>query len=237
MSTMKRNLSDYKLLVMLLSVTLVFQMSYAQDLAPTLDSALLNVTVVSEAGSPPIGDTIWFVPEGSDNGYYGITDKTGKFSLLVKNGTKYEARFKNSQGKIQKSSIPIPGNEKIIFDFKLNYELPRVYTLDQVFFATGKAILTSVSFKELNELVEVMKFKTGMQIEIGGHTDDVGEDAANQKLSQSRADAVRNYLIKNGIEGRRVSAVGYGEAKPVAYNDTPEGRQKNRRTEVRILSQ
>ncbi|HIB01952.1 MAG TPA: OmpA family protein [Phycisphaerales bacterium] len=82
-----------------------------------------------------------------------------------------------------------------------------------------------------------MKFKTEMKIEIGGHTDDVGEDSANQRLSESRANAVRNYLIKNGIEGDRVSARGYGETKPVAYNTTPEGRQKNRRTEVRILSQ
>ena len=237
MNTMNRNISHYKVIVTLFCVTLIIQMSYAQDLAPTLTEAVLNVTVVSEAGSPPVGDTIWFVPEGAEEGYYGITDETGKFSLLVTNGKKYEARFKNSQNQIQKASIPIPGNEKIVFDFKLNYELPRVYTLDQVFFATGKAILTNRSFKELNELIEVMKFKIGMNIEIGGHTDDVGEDAANQKLSQSRADAVRNYLIKNGIGGDRVSAVGYGESKPVAYNDTPEGRQKNRRTEVRILSQ
>jgi len=74
-----------------------------------------------------------------------------------------------------------------------------------------------------------------MKIEIGGHTDDVGEDAANQKLSKDRANAVRNYLLKE-IEPERVTAVGYGESKPIAYNDTPEGRQKNRRTEVRILA-
>ncbi|HHZ64073.1 MAG TPA: OmpA family protein [Flavobacteriales bacterium] len=237
MSSMTRNISDIKLPIVLLAAMLVFHTGYTQELTPTYTEAVLNVTVVSEAGSPPVGDTIRFVPEGAEDGYYGVTDESGKFSLLIPNNKTYEARFKNSQNQIQKASIPLPGNEKIVFDFKLNYELPRVYTLDQVFFATGKAILTAVSFKELNELVEVMKFKTEMKIEIGGHTDDVGEDSANQRLSESRANAVRNYLIKNGIEGDRVSARGYGETKPVAYNTTPEGRQKNRRTEVRILSQ
>ena len=234
---MKKKITDSKLIMTFISTMLFFQIGYTQDLAPTLTEAVLNVTVVSEAGSPPVGDTIWFVPEGAEEGYYGVTDESGKFSLLVTNGKKYEARFKNSQGQVQKASIPLPGNELIVFDFKLNYELPRLYTLDQVFFATGKAILTNQSFKELNELVEVMKFKEGMKIEIGGHTDDVGEDTSNQKLSENRAKTVRTYLIKNGIGGDRVSAVGYGETKPVAYNDTPEGRQKNRRTEVRILSQ
>ncbi|PCH93746.1 MAG: hypothetical protein COB85_06465 [Bacteroidetes bacterium] len=234
---MNKQSTHFNLLLALIIGMTSVQICSAQELNATLTEALLNVTVVSEAGNPPVGDTIWFVPEGAEEGYYGVTNETGKFSMLIANGVTYEARFKNSQGQIQKASIPIPGNEKIVFDFKLNYELPRVYTLDQVFFATGKATLTTASFAELNELIEVMKFKTAMKIEIGGHTDDVGEDAANQKLSQNRANAVRNYLIKKGITGDRVSAVGYGESKPVAYNNTPEGRQKNRRTEVRILSQ
>ena len=98
MSTMNTNISDCKLFVALLAATLIFQMGFAQDLAPTLDSALLNVVVVSEAGNPPVGDTIWFVPVGSKEGYYGVTDDSGKFSLLIPNDRTYEARFKNSQG-------------------------------------------------------------------------------------------------------------------------------------------
>ncbi|HRZ47762.1 MAG TPA: OmpA family protein, partial [Bacteroidales bacterium] len=66
--------------------------------------------------------------------------------------------------------------------------------------------------------------------------DDVGDDASNLKLSQQRADAVKNYLAGKGIARDRVVAVGYGETQPVASNDTPEGRQQNRRTEVKILS-
>jgi len=74
-----------------------------------------------------------------------------------------------------------------------------------------------------------------MVIEISGHTDDVGDDALNLELSQKRAESVRNYLIKNGIASNRVTAKGYGETQPIADNSTPEGKAKNRRTEVKIL--
>ena len=74
-----------------------------------------------------------------------------------------------------------------------------------------------------------------MVIEISGHTDNVGDVEVNQRLSESRAKAVRAYLLKKGISGERVRAVGHGESQPIASNDTDEGKQKNRRTEVRIL--
>ncbi len=72
-------------------------------------------------------------------------------------------------------------------------------------------------------------------IEVGGYTDNVGTDADNLKLSQARAESVRNYLVKKGIAGDRVQAKGYGSADPVASNDTPDGKQQNRRTEIHIL--
>jgi outer membrane protein OmpA-like peptidoglycan-associated protein len=82
-----------------------------------------------------------------------------------------------------------------------------------------------------------MKRKKLAVIEIAGHTDDVGEPAANLILSQKRAESVRNYLISNGIKAERVIAKGYGEEQPIAANDTSEGRQINRRTEVRIVKE
>ena len=80
-----------------------------------------------------------------------------------------------------------------------------------------------------------MKWKENEKIEIGGHTDNVGSDADNLKLSQQRAEAIRQYLIKKGIQPARVIAKGYGASEPVADNSTNEGRQNNRRTEVKIL--
>ena len=80
-----------------------------------------------------------------------------------------------------------------------------------------------------------MKFKETLAIEIVGHTDNVGEEDANLLLSRKRAENVRAYLIRNGIDQSRIKATGYGESQPIATNNTPEGRQKNRRTEVRII--
>ncbi len=80
-----------------------------------------------------------------------------------------------------------------------------------------------------------MSHKKTMKIEIGGHSDNVGDKAANEKLSADRAKAVKNYLISKGISADRVDSKGYGDTMPVTSNDTPEGRQKNRRTEVKII--
>ena len=76
-----------------------------------------------------------------------------------------------------------------------------------------------------------------MEIEIAGHTDNVGTIESNIKLSKERANSVRNYLIKKGISAKRVIAKGYGETQAVADNLTPQGRKKNRRTEVRIIKE
>ncbi len=80
-----------------------------------------------------------------------------------------------------------------------------------------------------------MKLKETLIVEIAGHTDSIASSEFNQKLSEGRAKTVRDYLIKKGIDKNRVTAVGYGETQPVADNGSEEGREKNRRTEVRII--
>ncbi|HNL83480.1 MAG TPA: OmpA family protein, partial [Chitinophagaceae bacterium] len=91
-----------------------------------------------------------------------------------------------------------------------------------------------------NQIVTLMNKYPTMVIEISGHTDSKGKDDYNMKLSQARANAVKNYLIAKGIAAERMTAVGYGETKPIAPNqidgkDNPEGRKKNRRTEFKVL--
>jgi outer membrane protein OmpA-like peptidoglycan-associated protein len=97
------------------------------------------------------------------------------------------------------------------------------------------------SFEALNKLAQMLKDNPTVSVEISGHTDSKGEDKYNQKLSQARAKSVVEYLISQGIEKSRLVAAGYGEAKPVAPNtnpdgtDNPEGREKNRRTEFKVI--
>jgi outer membrane protein OmpA-like peptidoglycan-associated protein len=78
--------------------------------------------------------------------------------------------------------------------------------------------------------------ETGLSVEIGGHTDDVGSDADNLELSEARARSVREYLIQQGVPASDISSRGYGESRPRADNGTPEGRARNRRTEFRVTN-
>ncbi|MHA8071958.1 OmpA family protein [Aquirufa ecclesiirivi] len=108
-------------------------------------------------------------------------------------------------------------------------------TINNLFFETGKATLTAESDPELKRIVQVMQENATLQIEISGHTDNTGSDELNNKLSQDRADAVKNYLINQGVKSDRIRTKGYGKTKPKADNSTEEGRQMNRRVEFAIL--
>ncbi len=108
--------------------------------------------------------------------------------------------------------------------------------LNNIFFDTNSAEIKGESKTELNKLVSFIKANAIAKIEVGGHTDNIGDDKANQLLSEKRAKAVCDYLIASGIEPIRLVSKGYGESKPVADNQTEEGRSKNRRTEITILS-
>ncbi|MCK6694611.1 MAG: OmpA family protein [Thermoanaerobaculia bacterium] len=103
--------------------------------------------------------------------------------------------------------------------------------LRNVFFETGSAALLPASTIELNRLVALLNEAPGLRIQISGHTDDQGDDASNQILSENRAKAVYDYLVQNGIDAARLRYKGFGENKPVDTNSTAEGRARNRRTE------
>ncbi|MEM1137871.1 MAG: OmpA family protein [Bacteroidota bacterium] len=107
--------------------------------------------------------------------------------------------------------------------------------LDDVLFDFGSSSLASSSVKTLDALVTYLKTQPSISIQISGHTDNEGEGQFNLTLSKKRAQMVGMYLIKNGIEEKRIKTTGYGETKPVAENDTMLGRQKNRRVEVEML--
>jgi outer membrane protein OmpA-like peptidoglycan-associated protein len=107
----------------------------------------------------------------------------------------------------------------------------------QVFFDFDKDILTEADLKELPKAVAFVKKYPGAKIRLDGYTDSIGSDAYNMKLSERRATAVKNYLIKEaGVDSSKITAVGHGEADPVADNKTAQGRAKNRRVEISILS-
>ncbi|MEO0100804.1 MAG: OmpA family protein [candidate division WOR-3 bacterium] len=108
----------------------------------------------------------------------------------------------------------------------------------KVLFDFNKATIRPESYRLLDEAAQILKDNPKIKVEIQGHTDNIGSDAYNQKLSERRAQAVANYFIsQHGIDEKRLRVVGYGETKPIASNETEEGRALNRRVEFVVLSE
>ncbi len=222
----------------LLLMAMLYGNGHAQDLKPTEDMALVTVVVHPEGEPNAIGETVIFKSQKTSKEYKVITGSDAQAKLLLPEGDTYEISYKDFLIKKDYALMEIPSEPgKVFYDVEVIYTPARVFKLENVYFDFGKATLRPESYASLNELVELLKTKTAMTIEVGGHTDDVGDDASNLTLSQQRADAVRNYLISKGIAASRVSAKGYGETQPVASGTSDEARQQNRRTEVKILSQ
>ena len=107
-----------------------------------------------------------------------------------------------------------------------------VVTLGDVLFDTGKATLKPGAYSTIERLAQVLKEDASRKVLIEGHTDNVGSDEYNQELSERRAAAVQAALFERGVEASQISTVGKGETTPVASNDSPAGRQQNRRVEL-----
>jgi len=106
-------------------------------------------------------------------------------------------------------------------------------TLD-VEFDFNKAIIKQGYYKDIDDLAKVMKDYPDLKVVIEGHTDNIGTAEYNKNLSQERAEAVKKYLVEKGIDANRITAQGFGFDRPIASNDTEEGRQKNRRVEAAV---
>jgi outer membrane protein OmpA-like peptidoglycan-associated protein len=119
--------------------------------------------------------------------------------------------------------------------FLVPLETGQVIRINNIFFETAKAELKPESFSELNRLVKLMQQNPNMEIAIAGHTDNVGSEESNQKLSTDRSKSVLDYLVTNGIAAARISSGGFGKTKPVAPNETEEGRAINRRVEFTVV--
>jgi OOP family OmpA-OmpF porin len=103
-----------------------------------------------------------------------------------------------------------------------------------ILFITGSAKLQTKSYKGLNDVVKIMQENPEMKLAIDGHTDNVGSDEYNQKLSDNRSASVMNYIVSKGVDASRITSAGHGETMPIADNKTAAGRQQNRRVEMKL---
>jgi len=158
-------------------------------------------------------------------------DKTGY--------TFYSDRFElaNGQSSTEPFRLEIPLQEIRVATATPTPDAPKPQPiiLKNVFFETGSAELQDVSFVELDKLYQLLSETPSIRIQVNGHTDDVGNDAANQTLSENRAKSVYTYLVGKGIDSSRILYKGFGEMQPIADNGTDEGKARNRRTEFVVL--
>ncbi|MCU0342118.1 MAG: OmpA family protein [Spirosomaceae bacterium] len=169
------------------------------------------------------------------------TGKDGTFLIVLPSGEDYALIVQKEVYLFYSENFSLNGVHKIDQPYELTILLQPIsglsadkqkpIVLKNVFFDTGSALLRKESYSELNLLVELLQKNAALKIELRGHTDNVGSDSENLKLSENRAKAVVAYLVQKGIDTGRLRAKGFGETQPVDSNDTDTGRQNNRRTE------
>jgi outer membrane protein OmpA-like peptidoglycan-associated protein len=113
---------------------------------------------------------------------------------------------------------------------------PKTFVFDNLNFETGATQLTADSAQTVNNMATVLKAYPNAQVQLSGHTDNTGSPDANQTLSLDRANAVKAMLVSQGVAAERISAQGFGQDRPIAPNDTEDGRARNRRTELTVTS-
>jgi outer membrane protein OmpA-like peptidoglycan-associated protein len=213
----------------------------ASNLKPTKEEALVKLVVVDKDKGPVKGVVPSLVgPEGKKY-YAGETDETGYAEVLVPKGQKYDITYVSLGSKDIAASAAIPDQPNFTQKLTLRYKGfvytkeakdPPRFVLDGVNFDTGKATIRPSSYPRLDSVVEFLVHRPSARIEISGHTDNAGDPKNNKALSEKRAKACKEYVVSKGVEASRVDAVGYGDSRPVAPNDSEEGRARNRRIEA-----
>ncbi len=175
-------------------------------------------TIMNSYSREETGSFLVSIP--SNHNY--ILNVSKKGYLFYSDNFKLEGKHEASEPYLKDIPLkPLEAGEKMI--------------LRNVFYATDSFKLKPESKVELNKVLKLLDNNSTLQIEISGHTDNVGTDSYNKELSVNRARSVYDYLIEKGIDPDRLTFKGYGEKQPIATNETPEGRAKNRRTEIKVL--
>jgi outer membrane protein OmpA-like peptidoglycan-associated protein len=175
-----------------------------------------------------------------------FTDKTsGKYYFVLQPGRNYNISYDAAGYLFHSENINIPKQPEYK-EISKDVTLERIAKgstsiLNNIFFDSNKSLLRKESNVELEKVFKFLKDNANIKVEVSGHTDSKGKDAANLKLSKDRAQSVVNYLIQKGIDKNRIIAKGYGKTLPIAPNTTADGKpnkegmQLNRRVELKII--
>jgi outer membrane protein OmpA-like peptidoglycan-associated protein len=206
----------------------------------TETEAAIRLFVVTAEDAPIPGVVIKMTAPDGTNYFTEPTDSLGYAEVLVPAAQRYEMEYLSLGRRNVGAAVQVgPGprrNTRLTLRYRQWRPAPAAdepgFRLDGVTFESGSATIEPASFPRIDRVVEYMVHKPAARIRISGHTDNVGNARRNQRLSESRAKAVRQYLVSHGIAESRIEAVGHGDAQPLTSNDSEEGRAQNRRIEA-----
>ncbi|WP_460583292.1 OmpA family protein [Hymenobacter arcticus] len=206
----------------------------------TAQVTILKGTVTDDATHQPLEANIDLIDNktGQAIATFHSNATSGKYLVSLPSGLNYGIVVRQEGYLFHSENFDLPAGAayaEVVKDIPLKkLEVGVVIVLNNIFFDFGKATLRPESTAELERLRKLLTEQPALRLEMAGHTDNIGKPAANQDLSQRRAQAVVAYLTQHGVAAARLAAAGYGDTRPVAPNTSAGGRQLNRRTEFKV---
>ena len=225
-----------KRFTLILFLNLGFQLDLWAQSDPRQDMARVWGVVSDRYSGSGLKATIRYVmlPYWEQTGIVNSSDSTGGFELYLVKDRTYQLEV------ISGDYFPFPTqfwvNDDLHRDFLLTPKPKEIFRLDHLIFEQSKSIILPESYSELNDLVDLMTTKSGIVIQLEGHTDVLGDSDANLRLSEERVIEVKKYLAKQGVRASRILTLAYGDTRPLTQDRSEEGMRLNRRVEVRIVS-
>jgi outer membrane protein OmpA-like peptidoglycan-associated protein len=202
---------------------------------------ILKGVVKDMDSNAPIAASLQISDNNTDTVLASLTSNaaSGKYLVAIPAGKSFDITV-NAPGYLFHTEKIVLSDTATYQEYTKDILLKKIETgtkmvLKNINFETNKTILTPESKYEINKLVKILEQSNSLEIEISGHTDNVGADEYNVNLSQGRAKSVVEFLVTAGIPKERLTFKGYGKSQPIASNDTEEGRRENRRVEFKII--
>ena len=212
--------------------SLSFQCLFGQNFGYTKT----KITLKNEFGIPYQNAKI--ILSSSDTNYLVNINSNGEGIIDIIQGIEFIVTSYINEEKYEFEELIFIKKNKNIFEASIELQLDsytKIFEIKNLNFESGKYNIQNRYFKNLENLVLLLKEEINIKIEIAGHTDSIGDNKTNLILSENRSKSVKSYLVTNGIDESRIKCVGYGENQPITNNSSKEGREKNRRIEIRIL--
>lgn len=199
----------------------------------------VNVSVQDFNENPLEGEEIAFIGRKSKVYISKISGTNGRFQLTLPSSDTFDIKILRAGIANEYTYVAVPtvpeGYQLGPLNLTIQLQETMSFTLNDLKFASNSDVINTSSYKGLNDLANYLLRKEKLGLVISGHTDNVGSKENNQDLSERRALAVKTYLKSKGVSLNRMKSVGYGDTQPIADNKSPEGRAKNRRTEIKTF--